>query len=76
MAVLNKKNNIVKWGHNICKSKRYMGQPGGATAKCAHSTSAAWGSPVRIPGADMALLGKPRCGRRPKYKVEEDGHGC
>ena len=19
---------------------------------------------------------KPRCGRRPMYKVEEDGHGC
>ena len=25
------------------------------------------------PGADMALLGKPCCGRRPTYKVEEDG---
>ena len=27
-------------------------------------------------GADMALLGKPCCGSRPTYKVEEDGHGC
>ena len=27
-------------------------------------------------GVDMALLGKPCCGRRPTYKVEEDGHGC
>ena len=34
------------------------GQPGGAAVKCAHSASAAWGSPVRIPGADMAPLGK------------------
>ena len=34
------------------------------------------GSPVQIPGTDMALLGMPCCGRRPTYKVEEDGHGC
>ena len=28
---------------------------------------------LRIPGVDMAPLGKPRCGRHPTYKVEEDG---
>ena len=44
--------------------------------KCACSTSAAWGSLVQIPGADMAPLGKPCCGRRRTYKVEEAGHGC
>ena len=44
--------------------------------KCARCTSAALGSPGQIPGADMALLGKPCCGRRPTYKVEEDGLGC
>ena len=38
--------------------------------------SAAPGSPVQILGADMALLGTPCCGRRPAYKVEEDGHRC
>ena len=44
--------------------------------KCACSASVALGSPVQIPGADMALLGMACCGRRPTYKVEEDGHGC
>ena len=34
------------------------------------------GSLVQIPGADMAPFGTPCCGRRPTYKVEEDGHGC
>ena len=51
------------------------GWPHGAVVKCARS-SAAQGSLVRIPGADMAPLGKPCCGRRPTHKVEEDGHGC
>ena len=48
------------------------GRPGGTAV----NPSAAQGSPVQIPGADMALLGKQCCGRRPTYKVEEDGHGC
>ena len=38
--------------------------------------SVAQGSPIWILGAGMAPLGKPFCGRRPTYKVEEDGHGC
>ena len=58
--------------------KRILGgQPGGAVVTCARSDSkAAWGSPVRILGVDMAPLVKPRCGRRPRSKVEENGHGC
>ena len=44
--------------------------------KGARSASVARVSPVRIPGADMALLARPCCGRHPTYKVEEDGHGC
>ena len=52
------------------------GLPGGAAIKCACSALAARGLPVWIPGVDTALLGKQRCGRRPTYKVGEDGHGC
>ena len=44
--------------------------------KCSHSALAAQGLLVGIPGVDMAALVKPCCGRRPTYKVEEDGHGC
>ena len=55
----------------MCYSR---GQPDGAAVKFACSALAAWGSPVRIPGVDMALPGKTCCGRHPTYKVEEDGH--
>ena len=44
--------------------------------KCAHSALAAQGLPVQIPSVDMAPLGKPCCGRRLTYKVEEDRYGC
>ena len=52
------------------------GLPHGAAVKCAHSALVARAPPVWIPGVEMALLGKPCCGRCSTYKVEEDGHGC
>ena len=33
------------------------------------------GFPGLDPSVDMAPLIKPRCGVRPMYKIEEDGHG-
>ena len=47
-----------KYLRNIFAIRRLTnrGWPGGAVVKFAHSASAARGSPVWIPGADMALL--------------------
>ena len=50
--------------------------PGGTVVKFTRFASAAQSSPVRIPGVDYTMLDKPCCGRRPTYKVEEDGRGC
>ena len=66
----------VKEGCEPGKKKALGGWPGGTAVKFSRSALAARGSPVQIPGADMALLGMPCCGRRPTYKEEEDGHGC
>ena len=56
--------------------RQILGRPGGAAFKCPRSALAAWSLPVQIPGAYMALLGTPCCGRHPMYKTEEDGCGC
>ena len=62
------------WGQ-FFKIEENQGQPSGTAVKCAHSTLAAWGSLVWIPGVDMAPLVKPCCGSPPSSKVKEDGHG-
>ena len=59
---------------NIDDKKPGRGWPSGAAVKCACSTSAARGSLVWIPGCGHGTLGTRCCGRRPTYKVEEDGH--
>ena len=60
----------------LVKEQEARGGPSGAAVRCARSAFVARGSPVQIPVADMAPLGKPCCGRCPVYKVEEDGQRC
>ena len=62
--------------YNDTLKTKFRGWPGGAAVKCAHSASAAQDSLVQIPGADIRTAVKPCCGRHPRHKVEEDGHGC
>ena len=72
--MLNKKLPIKSF--NLAKQSfenEGEGWPGGAVVKFAQSALAAWSSLVWMPGADMAPLSKPSCGRHPTYKVEEDG---
>ena len=73
--VKNKQKNLLS---QRMKSsiKKIRGQPGGTVLEFAHSALAAQGLAVWILSADMAVLGKPCCGRHPTYKIEEDGHGC
>ena len=70
------KHYIERPSSPLALKRECGGRPGGTAVKCACSTLAAWGSPVRMLGGDMAPLGTPCCGRHPTYKVEEDGHRC
>ena len=52
------------------------GQAGGVAVKFEHSTLVAWGLRFGSWVWTYAPLAKPCCGKRPTYKMEEDGHGC
>ena len=66
----------INWGWIIDLKEKQMRLASGVVVKFAGSALMAQCSAVRILGAEMVPLGKPCCGRRPTYKVEEDGHGC
>ena len=56
---------------------KMRGQPRSTAVKFAHSASMARVQGFRSQRTWIyALLIKPCCGRRPIYKVEEDGHRC
>ena len=52
-----------------------LGLANGIVVKFTCSASAAQGPQVWIPGADLALLVKPRCGGIP-HKIEKEWHRC
>ena len=54
-----------------------QGPPSGTIVKFAHLLLGGLGFTGSDPGCRHgSAWQKPSCGRRPTYKVEEDGHGC
>ena len=62
---------IEKWGMNHQTYLR-KGPGGGVVVKFAHSASAAQGSQVQIPGADLCTTHQAMLWQHPTYKTEED----
>ena len=52
------------------------GWPSGVVVKFTRSTSAARGLWVQIPGVDLHTAHQAMFWQHPRYKVEEDWHGC
>ena len=72
-----KRNTKVRIRKKKVKNISYRGQPGGTALKCTCSASRGPGFATSDPGCGHGTARqKPCCGRRPMYKVEEDGHGC
>ena len=51
-------------------------QPGCEVVKFVHSALAAWGSRVRILGADLHITHQAVLWQSPTHKMEEDWHRC
>ena len=61
------------WRGQVAKTKNPVGGwPNGIVVKFAHSASAAWGSPVQIPDADIHTLHQATLWQHPTYKIEDD----
>ena len=56
--------------------KFFWGQPRGIDIKFMHSSSAARGSWIQIPGMDLHTTHQAMLRQCPTYKTEEDWHGC
>ena len=62
--------------NEFSKKNHYWGWSGGVVVKFVHSASAAQGSQVQNPGADLHGAHQAMLWWRPTYKIEEDRHGC
>ena len=74
-----KVQDIQPWQRICCwifKNNILGDQPGGVVVKFKHSTSAAQGSQVRIPGVELHTAHQAILWRGPTYKTEEDWHRC
>ena len=62
---------IQNYNKPLRNQKNIWGPAGGAAVKFARP-----GFAGSDPGCGHGTAWQPCCGRRPTYKLEEDGHGC
>ena len=78
MKYVSLKNCVrIKLFPKIIAFKNHLqGLAGGVVVKLVCSALVAWGSQVRIPGADLHTAHQAMLWWCPTYKIEEDGHRC